>query len=83
MSRLALHGGTPVRFKPFPAYRPIGHEEVEEVRSVVESGILSKFLGVWHEDFYGGPQVRAFEAEWAEAYKAKYAISVNSCTSGL
>ena len=44
MSRLALHGGTPVRFKPFPAYRPIGHEEVEEVRSVVESGILSKFF---------------------------------------
>ncbi len=83
MTRLALFGGAPIRSEPFPAYRPIGKEEAEAAKHVVESGVLSSFLGVWHQDFYGGPQVRAFEAEWAEAYKAKHAISVNSCTSGL
>jgi dTDP-4-amino-4,6-dideoxygalactose transaminase len=83
MSSLALFDGTPVRTKPFPAYRPIGDEEVAAAKAVVESGVLSKYLGAWHEDFYGGPEVRALEAEWAAAYKAKHAVSVNSCTSGL
>ncbi|MEQ8194801.1 MAG: DegT/DnrJ/EryC1/StrS family aminotransferase [Rhodospirillales bacterium] len=83
MSSLALFGGTPVRTQPFPAYRPIGAEEVAAAKAVVESGVLSKYLGAWHEDFYGGPEVRALESEWAAAYKAKHAISVNSCTSGL
>lgn len=83
MTQLALTGGTPVRTKPFPAYRPIGNEEVEAAKAVVESGVLSAYLGAWHDDFYGGPQVRGFEADWAAAYQTKHAISVNSCTSGL
>lgn len=33
--------------------------------------------------FLGGKMVRAFEAEFAEKFKAKFAISVNSATSGL
>ena len=83
MTQLALNGGTPVRSTPFPAYRPIGDEEVAAAKAVVESGVLSAYLGAWHDDFYGGPQVRAFEVDWATAYNAKHAISVNSCTSGL
>ncbi|MEL0106297.1 MAG: DegT/DnrJ/EryC1/StrS family aminotransferase [Rhodospirillales bacterium] len=83
MTKLALFDGSPVRTKPFPAYKPIGEEEVAAAKAVVESGVLSAYLGAWHDDFYGGPQVRAFEADWAKAYQAKHAISVNSCTSGL
>jgi len=83
MSRLALLGGKPVRTKPFPAYRVIGEPEKRAVMSVLDSGVLSRYLGVWHGDFYGGPQVQAFEAEWARRAKARYAIAVNSCTSGL
>jgi len=83
MSTLALLGGRPVRTEPFPAYNTIGAEEIAAVTKVMESGNLSEFLGAWHEDFYGGPEVRAFEAEWARAHRAKHAVSVNSATSGL
>ena len=83
MSPLALLGGAPVRREPFPAYNTIGREEIEAVTKVLESGNLSQYLGAWHDDFYGGPEVRAFESEWAAAFKAKHAVSVNSATSGL
>ncbi|WP_094229108.1 DegT/DnrJ/EryC1/StrS family aminotransferase [Methanolobus psychrotolerans] len=83
MEYLAIHGGKPVRTKPFPAYNVIGDEEKEAVQRVMDSGILSRFLGSWHSDFYGGPEVRAFEEEWANYFGVKHAIAVNSCTSGL
>jgi perosamine synthetase len=80
---LALLGGPPVRSKPFPAYKVMGEEEKVAACRVIESGILSRFLGAWHPDFYGGPEVQAFEREWAAITGVKYGISVNSCTSGL
>ncbi len=83
MSNLALYGGKPVREKLFPAYKVIGKEDRDAVIRVVESGILSRYIGAHHADFMGGPEVRAFEAAWAEAYGADHAISVNSATSGL
>ena len=82
-SNLALHGGRKTREKKFPASRTIGSEEQAALARVVESGVLSRFLGTWHEDFYGGPQVRAFEQEWADYFQVKHAIAVNSATSGL
>lgn len=81
--KLALLGGEPVRRAPFPAYNHIGKEEIAATTRVLESGNLSQYLGVWHDDFRGGPEVRAFESEWAAAFKAKHALSVNSATSGL
>ena len=83
MSELALLGGNPIRTNPFPAYRVIGPDDEAAVAEVMRSGILSRFLGAWHPDFLGGPQVRAFEAEWAASCNAAHAISVNSNTSGL
>lgn len=83
MSTLALLGGEPVRKQPFPAYNTMGEEEVVAATRVIRSGNLSQYLGAWHPDFFGGPEVRAFEAEWAAAHKAKHAVSVNSATSGL
>lgn len=81
--KLALLGGRPVRTDPFPAYRVISTEEKAAACRVLDSGILSRFLGAWHADFYGGPEVQAFEREWAEALDTRHGISVNSCTSGL
>lgn len=81
--RLAINGGKKVRVKPFPPNLTIGKEEAREVSKVIKSGILSRFLGVWHNDFFGGPEVQALEREWAEYFNVKHAISVNSCTSGL
>lgn len=83
MSTLALLGGSPIRTQPFPAYRVIGPDDEAAVAEVVKSGVLSRFLGAWHPDFLGGPEVQAFEAEWAQAFHARYAVSVNSNTSGL
>jgi len=81
--KLAVYGGRPVRTEPFPAYNTIGPEEKAAVERVLDSGILSRFLGSWHDDFYGGPEVRALEMEWAEYFGARNAVAVNSCTSGL
>ncbi|MBU1042431.1 MAG: DegT/DnrJ/EryC1/StrS family aminotransferase [Proteobacteria bacterium] len=83
MTTLAIHGGEPVRTKPFPAYVTVGKEEKQALAAVIDSGCLSKYLGVWHEQFLGGEQVRALEAEWAAYFGARHAVAVNSCTSGL
>ncbi|WP_235956959.1 DegT/DnrJ/EryC1/StrS family aminotransferase [Fundidesulfovibrio magnetotacticus] len=61
----------------------MGEEEKEALARVIDSGILSRYLGCWHEDFYGGPEVQALEREWAARFGVKHAIAVNSCTSGL
>ena len=59
--KLAILGGKKLINKEFGHYKSIGKEEVQAATKVVESGILSDFLGVWHEKFYGGPKVREFE----------------------
>ena len=81
--KLAIHGGQPVIRQPFRRYNSIGPEEQQAVQKVMESGVLSQFLGCWHEDFYGGSKVREFEARCAEFFGVKHAITVNSWTSGL
>lgn len=83
MGKLAINGGKKVRTELFPAYRVIGKEEEDAVVRVLRSGILSKYLGCWADDFYGGPQVQQLEKEWAKFFGAKHAISVNSATSAL
>lgn len=80
---LAIFGGEPVRARPFPAYNTIGEEEKRAVLEVLDTGVLSKFLGCWDPDFYGGPKVREFEREWSAVFGVKHSIAVNSATSGL
>ena len=83
MSKLAVHGGKPVRVELFPAYNPIAQEEAQAVERVMKSGNLSQYLGTWHEDFMGGPEVRRFEEAWADYVGVPHALAVNSATSGL
>lgn len=80
---LALFGGPKLIQQPFKRFNSIGAEEVEAARAVVDSGVLSQFLGVWHDDFFGGPKVREFERVCAEYFGVKHAITVNSATSAL
>lgn len=80
---LAILGGKPVRTKKFPPYLSTGEAEKAAVMRVMDSGVLSQYLGCWHENFMGGPEVRALEEEWAAHFGVKHAIAVNSCTSGL
>ncbi len=83
MAKLAINGGEPVRKHPFPVYNTIGEEEKRAVMEVLDSSVLSKFLGTWSPDFYGGPRVQKFEREWEEYFGVSHAVSVNSATSGL
>lgn len=83
MSALAIAGGSPLRTTPFPRYNTIGAEEKQAVLEVMDSGVLSRFLGTWHPDFYGGERVRNFERSWAAHFGVKHAVCVNSATSGL
>lgn len=83
MGKLAITGGNKVRTEKFPPYLPIREEELKNVVNVFESSVFSRFLGCWHDDFFGGPQVQALEKEWAEFFNVKHAISVNSATSAL
>ncbi len=83
MGKLAINGGEKVRKTKFPPYAVIGKEEEKSVKKVLSSGVLSRFLGTSHEDFYGGPAVRGLEHEWADYFGVKHAIAVNSATSAL
>lgn len=83
MKKLAINGGKKVRTELFPEYNTIGQEEQSAVEEVLRAGKLSRFLGVWHEDFYGGEEIKKLESEWAQYFNVKHAIAVNSATSGL
>ena len=80
---LALFGGPRTISTSFKRYNPIGREEVEAASAVVESGLLSRFLGCWAPDFFGGPKVQEFERACEGYFGVKHAVTVNSATSGL
>jgi len=50
--KLAIQGGEPIRTEPFPPYNTINKEEKTAVNRVRDSGVLSRYLGCWHDDFY-------------------------------
>ena len=64
-------------------FSKVGREEIKLANKVLKSGILSNFLGENHPDFYGGRYIKKFEKDLSKFYNSKYAITVNSWTSGL
>lgn len=83
VDKLAILGGSKTIDYPLTPYQSIGDEECKAVNEVMKTGVLSKFLGCWHEDFYGGPKVQEFESACRDYFGVKHAITVNSWTSGL
>jgi perosamine synthetase len=83
LSRLAILGGQPVRTKPFSRRSSIGDDEKTAVMEVLDSGVLSDFLGTWSPQFYGGPRVQKLEREWERYFSVAHAVTVNSATAGL
>lgn len=61
----------------------IGNHEILACNKVLKSGKLSGFLGSPGKYFFGGRKVQEFENVVKKFYGVKYAISVNSWTSGL
>src|SRR5262245_61501791 len=80
---LAVRGGAPVRAKPFPSPPLYGEAERRAVAEVLDSGVLSGFIGLWGEHFRGGPRVRRLQQVWSERFGVRHAIAMNSATSAL
>ena len=81
--KLALFGGPKTIQAEFKRYNSLGNEEVKAAKEVIESGVLSQFLGAWNPDFYGGTKVQEFERQCEKYFNVKHAVTVNSWTSGL
>jgi perosamine synthetase len=61
-----------IRDTMLPVLRPVGgEEELNSIRESIESGWWGK-----------GPKVAEFEKKFAELVGAKYAVAVNSATTG-
>ena len=82
-NNLALFGGNKAFDEILERYNTIGTEEILAATKVVQSGVLSQYLGEWDPDFYGGPKVKEFERDWSAQFGIKHSVSINSCTSGL
>ncbi len=81
--RLAIQGGEPVISGPLPPDVTVGPEEAKAAMRAFERGSLSAFYGSWGDEFLGGVEVKAFEAEWGAHFGASHVVSVNSATSGI
>lgn len=79
----ALYGGKSVINYKLKKYNSIGKEELIAASKVIKSGNLSGFVAGESKDFYGGPYVKKFEKYLEKFYNVKFAITVNSWTSGL
>ena len=72
-----------MRTAAFPRQITIGDEEKSAVAEVLDSGVLSDFLGTWSPQFYGGPRVQKLEREWEKYFGVRHAVTMNSATSAL
>ncbi|MBZ5570909.1 MAG: DegT/DnrJ/EryC1/StrS aminotransferase family protein [Acidobacteriia bacterium] len=65
--RLAIHGGQPVRTKPFAPWPHFSGDEIATVVSILRSGKVN---------YWTGEQGRRFEAEFADYCGCRHAIAV-------
>jgi dTDP-4-amino-4,6-dideoxygalactose transaminase len=72
MAKLALHGGTPVRTKPFPGWPVHDASEREALNEVLESG-----------NWWYGEKVRTFEERFAAYQDARFGITAVNGTVAL
>ena len=83
VSKLAIHGGTPVMKKPLPEPHNAGKEEIAAAVRVIKTGPLSGFLGTASPRFLGGTYVKLLESDYAKRFKVRHAVSFNSATTAL
>jgi dTDP-4-amino-4,6-dideoxygalactose transaminase len=81
---LAALGGRPAVSRPLQPFSSIGAHERAAALKFLDGGTpLSGFHGSARPTFFGGQEVRAFEAEWCARFGVSHAITVNSATSAL
>jgi dTDP-4-amino-4,6-dideoxygalactose transaminase len=71
---LAIHGGKPVRTKPFPEWPIFGDVEEQYLLRALRSGKWGRLAG---------NEVTQFEKTFADYHEAKYAVAVVNGTVGL
>jgi perosamine synthetase len=72
--KLALHGGSPVRERPFPPWPDYGEEEIAAANSVLLSGKLAR---------QSGTKVNEFEQAYARAFGVEHAIACSNGTAAV
>ena len=77
--KLAIHGGSPIRTEPFEPYNTIGKEEIKYANTVLDSGLLSGYIAV----SISWGRMDKIGIKFCEKFGTKFAISVNSATSGF
>lgn len=73
-AELAVDGGPPVRTEPFPPWPSIAEDEIAAAVEVLRSGRIN---------YWTGEEGRSFEAEFAAAIGAEYAVAVSNGTVAL
>ncbi len=82
MSKLAIHGGPPVRTEPYPPWPVYDEREIEALREVVESRCWTSAPYLYR----GRPEawkVRQLEERFAAYHDARYGIATGSGTDAL
>lgn len=74
MSKLALLGGSPLRSIPFPHRKSITSNDKEAADAVMDSGILSAYVGAKCSAFNGGEVVNRLENTWNSVFNCKYSV---------
>jgi len=79
----ALLGGAPLLAEKWPPSNTIGEEEKKAVSRVLDTGVLSGFVAVTGESFYGGPDVLKIEKMFCDKFKSRHAVALSSATTAL
>jgi len=83
-SKLAIHGGPPVRTAPYPIHSTMFDDaEEKQLIETIRKGHLSGFSARPGDRFLGGEKVIELEEHFAKKFNVKYAVSTNSATSSL
>jgi len=83
MGKPAILGGKPTLENPLPRTNNIGEKEKEAAMRVLDSGIISDFIGSAGNKFLGGKEVINLEESFKKKFDVKYAVTFNSATTAL
>ncbi len=76
MSKLAIHGGTPVRSEPYPQWPVYDDRDIEAITTVIRSGH-------WGGHPYPGPQSKEFIRRFSDLQGGEYPVLVMNGTLTL
>ena len=82
-NNLAIFGGVPSYSTPFEERKIIGKNETDGALKVLNSQLLSGFIGGPGKFFDGGHEIKNMEKKWNEEFGSTFSISTNSWTTGL